>query len=145
MNTGSEPKIQVPFSNVQVCHDALRREALSLWAWFETRLLPAANSAQSYRQRLDAVLQLKEQAWIEYVTKHQGSSRAVEGPWNCTVGDLALALCQRAIDSAAAAPDPETRRGELQEIEELVTQKLGWSGHVPLLKNLLRAAAARRQ
>lgn len=140
MNTGSEPKIRVPFSNVQVCHDDLKREALSLWSWFETRLVPAANTNQNYQQRLDEVLQLKEQAWAEYVTKHQGNARAIEGPWNCTVGDLALALSQQAISSAAADADTEARRGRLREIEALVTHKLGWSGHVPLLKNLLRAA-----
>ena len=61
-------EIQVPHTNVQTCHDGLKKSVPSLWEVFDTQLVPAANEPGVRLARLDHVLKLRSQAWEDYLT-----------------------------------------------------------------------------
>jgi hypothetical protein len=133
--------IHVPYSDVQVCHDQLKSKSPWLWQWFNEKLVPAANTHDALLVRLDAVLKSKDEAWELFLTEHGGNPRVSQGPWECAVGDLALALCDRAIQNASASPAPAAeKRQQLLAISDAAQKKLGWTNHASFIKQEVEVA-----
>jgi hypothetical protein len=126
-DTMIQAEIRVPHTNVQTCHDGLKRSVPALWDAFETQLVPAANRPGARLARLDEVLHLRERAWETYLTGG-GSPRVAESYWNCCVADLAEALVDAELDAVSkSAEPPDAKHARLTELKAAVGQKLTWS------------------
>lgn len=120
-------EIKVPHTNVQSCHDGLKKSVPSLWDAFDQQLVPAANRTADWSVRLDEVLQLRARAWESYLTGG-GNPRVAESYWNCCVADLAEALVDAELAAVGSSTAPaDARRAELIKLKETVAQKLAWS------------------
>jgi hypothetical protein len=123
----TQAEIRVPHTNVQTCHDGLKKSVPTLWEAFETQLVQAANQAGARLTRLDEVLHLRERAWESYLTGG-GSPRVAESYWNCCVADLAEALVDAELDAVSkSAEPPDAKRVSLADLKAAVGQKLAWS------------------
>lgn len=127
-------EIRVPYTNVQTCHDGLQKSVPPLWEAFDKQLVPAANRAGERLARLDAVLQLRERAWENYLTSG-GNPRVAESYWNCCVADLAEALVDAELDAVNGSTEPpNAKRATLIRLKEAVVQKLAWSPRLTAMK-----------
>jgi hypothetical protein len=125
--TMTQAEIRVPYTNVQTCHDGLKKSAPALWDAFEVQLVQAANRPGARLARLDEVLHLREQAWETYLTGG-GNPRVAESYWNCCVADLAEALVDAELDAVSKSADPpDAKHVSLAELKAAVGQKLTWS------------------